>query len=217
MTIKHVLILLAAAVVGGFTGKGLYYYVYTSSILPTNQVITTVTKEVIKETIPLDQLLAITRSDLSADLATYEHLSTANRTAILSTIFEASTTYSINPLILYSLIFKESSFRWWLIHGTDKDKDRACGLGGVRYSIHGEALRSAGIIETKSDLFLIEPNIMATAFIYNEYRKLPLKDGATSPDMSAMLRYFGGNYKEYFQRIDSKIIDIIRLKLYPIT
>ena len=160
------------------------------------------------------QLVAITIDDLYNDLATYDHLSNAHRTAIITTIVEVSHKYDINPIIVYSLIHVESTFRWWLIHGTDKDKDRACGLGGIRYGIWGDQLKSEGIIETKSDLYLIEPNIRAIGYVYNHNRQLELKSGSSHSDMSALIRYFGGNYKEYFKRIDDKIISIFHSKLY---
>lgn len=163
---------------------------------------------------PPGQIVAITIDDLYNDLATYDHLSSAHRTAILTTIAEVSRKYDINPIILYSLIHVESTFRWWLIHGSDKDKDRACGLGGIRYGIWGDQLKFEGIIETKSDLYLIEPNIRAIGYVYNHNRQLELKSGSSHSDMSALIRYFGGNYKEYFKRIDDKIISIFHSKLY---
>ena len=168
------------------------------------------------ERVPDNTVVHLDTSDVIADLETYSHLSAKHRDRILLAITTASSRYNINPLILYSIIYTESTFRWWLIHDVPKtkDKDQAIGLGGIRYSIWGDQLKSAGILDVKSDLFEIEPNILAIAFIYDHYRSQPLLSGATSADMSAMLRYFGGNHKEYFTRIDDKISSMIKAKIY---
>ena len=168
------------------------------------------------EQLPSNTVAHLDTNDIMFDLEKYPHLSAKHRDRILSTIISASKQYDINPLILYSIIYTESSFRWWLIHDIPKtkDKDPAIGLGGIRYSIWGDKLKLAGIIDVKSDLFEIEPNIHSIAYIYDHYRKQPLLSGATSSDMSAMLRYFGGNHKEYFIRIDDKVSALTKAKIY---
>lgn len=168
------------------------------------------------ERLPSTTVVNLGLSDIREDLNSYSHLSNRHKTIILDAITKASATYDINPLILYSIIYTESTFRWWLIHEVPKtkDKDSAIGLGGIRHSIWGDQLKSAGIIEVKSDLFEIEPNILSIAFVYDYYRKQPLLSGTTSTDMSAMLRYFGGNHKEYFTRIDDKVSALIKTKIY---
>lgn len=168
------------------------------------------------ERIPDNTIIHLNTTDIIADLETYPHLSAKHRDRILSAIITASSHYNINPLIIYSIIYTESTFRWWLVHDIPKtkDKDQAIGLGGIRHSIWGDQLKSAGIINVKADLFDIEPNIFAIAFIYDHYRSQPLLSGTTSADMSAMLRYFGGNHKEYFTRIDNKISSMLKAKIY---
>lgn len=208
-TIKEVLSVILAT----FLGLAIGYKIHT----PINieiPVEVQVTKTV--EQLPTNTVVHLDTTDIAADLETYSHLSAKHRTRILSAITAASTRYDINPLILYSIIYTESTFRWWLIHDVPKtkDKDSAIGLGGIRHSIWGDQLKSAGIIEVKSDLFEIEPNILSIAFVYDYYRKQPLLSGTTSTDMSAMLRYFGGNHKEYFTRIDDKVSSLIKAKIY---
>lgn len=168
------------------------------------------------EQLPSNTVFHLDTTDIATDLENYSHLPKKHQARILSAITTASTQYNINPLILYSIIYTESTFRWWLIHDIPKtkDKDPAIGLGGIRYTIWGDQLKSAGILDAKSDLFEIEPNILSIAFIYDHYRKQPLLSGATSADMSAMLRYFGGNHKEYFTRIDNKISSMLKAKIY---
>lgn len=203
----------AAVILATFLGLAVGYKMHT----PTNIKIP-VEVPVVEtiERIPDNTVVHLDTSDIIADLETYPHLSTKHRDRILSAITTASSRYNINPLILYSIIYTESTFRWWLIHDIPKtkDKDQAIGLGGIRHSIWGDQLKSAGILDVKSDLFEIEPNILSIAFIYDHYRSQPLLSGATSADMSAMLRYFGGNHKEYFTRIDNKISSMIKTKIY---
>ena len=203
----------AAVIFAAFLGLAIGYKIHT----PINIEIP-IEVPVVKtiERIPDSTVVHLDTSDIIADLKTYPHLSAKHRDRILSAITTASSRYNINPLILYSIIYTESTFRWWLIHDIPKtkDKDQAIGLGGIRHSIWGDQLKSAGIIDVKSDLFDIEPNILAIAFIYDHYRSQPLLSGTTSADMSAMLRYFGGNHKEYFTRIDDKISSMIKVKIY---
>ena len=203
----------AAVILATFLGLAVGYKMHTPTSIKIPVEVPVV--ETI-ERIPDNTVVHLDTSDIIADLETYPHLSAKHRDRILSAITTASSRYNINPLILYSIIYTESTFRWWLIHDIPKtkDKDQAIGLGGIRHSIWGDQLKSAGILDVKSDLFEIEPNILSIAFIYDHYRSQPLLSGATSADMSAMLRYFGGNHKEYFTRIDDKISSMIKAKIY---
>ena len=207
----------AAVIFAVFLGLAIGYKIHTpaSTEVPVEVPIEVPIVKTI-ERIPDNTVVHLDTTDITADLETYSHLSAKHRDRILSAITTASSRYNINPLILYSIIYTESTFRWWLIHDIPKtkDKDQAIGLGGIRHSIWGDQLKSAGIIDVKSDLFDIEPNILAIAFIYDHYRSQPLLSGTTSADMSAMLRYFGGNHKEYFIRIDDKISSMIKTKIY---
>ena len=208
-TIKETAAILFAAFIGLTAG----YKIHTPT---TTEIPIEVPVVKLVEQLPSNTVVHLDTTDIMIDLEIYPHLSPKHRDRILSTIVKASTQYNINPLILYSIIYTESSFRWWLIHDIPKtkDKDQAIGLGGIRYSIWGDQLKSAGILDVKSDLFDIEPNILSIAFIYDHYRKQPLLSGATSADMSAMLRYFGGNHKEYFTRIDDKVSALVKSKIY---
>ena len=208
-TIKQI----AAVILATFLGLTIGYKMHTPTSIKI-PVEVPIVKTI--ERIPDNTVVHLDTTDIMIDLETYPHLSPKHRDRILSTIVKASTQYNINPLILYSIIYTESSFRWWLIHDIPKtkDKDQAIGLGGIRYSIWGDQLKSAGILDVKSDLFDIEPNILSIGFIYDYYRKQPLLPGATSADMSAMLRYFGGNHKEYFTRIDDKVSALVKSKIY---
>lgn len=171
-------------------------------------------KEIIVEVAPKGIIFQLSIEDLQKDLLNYKHLSKEHRREILISIQEASKKYSVNPIILYAMLHTESSFRWWITHGRSGQKDRAVGIAGVRYGIWGKSLMKAKIIETKSDLYTIDKGIHAMAWIYNHERQKPLKSDAKNADESAMLRYFGGNYKSYVEAINNKIAALFLQKMY---
>ena len=66
-----------------------------------------------------------------------------------------------------------------------------------------------GIAETKDDLFDPKTNIYATAYVYKVmYSREKLKS-AESQGESALMRYFGGEYKWYAAKINTKMINVI--------
>jgi hypothetical protein len=167
-------------------------------------------------------LVQFTADDLRHDInKMYPALSSRVKTVIIDTILRESNKYNVNPLILYSLIHTESSMRPWIEHKriliTIKGKKkyiRAVGLGGVVWEWWGNALKKANIAEVRSDLFDPEVNIKAVAYIYNAFYKMEKHKKASTQDESAMIRYFGGGYKSYFVKIDTKVAQLIRQKLY---
>jgi len=167
-------------------------------------------------------LVYISKEDLLQDLIQhYPDVSTKTKIAILETIISESERYNMNPLILYSVIFVESSFRHWLEHDTatidinnKKLKIKAVGLMGVVWEWWGTKLSAAGIAETRGDLFDPITNIKAGAFVYNELYHQEMHKSARYKDESALLRYFGGDFISYVQRIDAKISTFTRPNLY---
>ena len=163
-----------------------------------------------------------TAEDLEADInKMYPSISKRVKHIITKSILTESNKYGINPLILYSLLHTESSMRPWIEHKRIlikiKDKKiyiRAVGLGGVVWEWWGNELKEAGIAEVRSDLFDPEVNIKAVAYIYNVFYNKKIHKKASTQDESAMIRYFGGGYKSYFEKIDKKVAQLIRQKLY---
>lgn len=180
------------------------------------------TKEQLEEARNNLSFVSITKDDFMKDLKhNYPETSLRTKKKILNAIMDESSNYDINPLILYSVFFVESSFRPWIEHtptniiiNKKTTKIRAVGLGGVVWEWWGDKLKSAGIAETRGDLFDPETNVRATAFIYNEMYKMPIHKSAKNKDESALLRYFGGDYPIYLQRIDAKISKFVRPNLY---
>lgn len=167
-----------------------------------------------------------TEEDLQIVLRqTYTFLTIQQTKELINAIKSTAHKYNIEPLILYSICATESSFRWWLTHTKIRVKDwkgnfvntHAIGLGGIVYEIWEPKLKQAGILTAKRDLYDPVINIDAIGFIYSEYRKMPLLPGSEHITQSALIRYLGGNYKNYFKKIDAIIIDLFRSKLYKLT
>ena len=163
----------------------------------------------------------VNRGLLETNLKHYSKLSSANRKIILDTVIAESTKYNINPIILYSLLHVESSMRFWIQHTPvniiikkKKRRIQAVGLGGVVWEWWGDKLKVAGIAEVRSDLFNPEVNIKSAAFILNEFSKMDKLKGTKSKDESMLRRYFGGNFKSYSDKIDKKVMSIVRPNLY---
>ena len=145
---------------------------------------------------------------------------------IVDTIIEESEKYKINPVVLYSLGIVESSHRYWIEHDKvtlfipnedgkkEKINTQAVGWGGVIWEWHHKLLKEKGIADSRSDLFYPDVNIRATAAIYNMYYNMPLKEGVKNPNISAQRRYFGGNHKEYSDRIDKQVVALIKSEMY---
>ena len=164
----------------------------------------------------------VNKSVLLEDLrVNFPDISNTTRTKIVQTIIEEAQRYGINPMILYSICYVESSFRFWLEHDgvkiPVKGKEvntKAVGLTGVIWEYWEEPLKTAGIAETKGDLFDPVINIKASAFIYNENFNKELLKGAKTRDESALLRYFGGNFPSYIHKIDTKMASLVRPTLF---
>lgn len=168
-------------------------------------------------------LVALTIADMYEDLATrYKHISKPNRDLIMVSIAKAADKYNISPLVLYNLVAVESSFRWWIEHPLvtvqnyegKSVKTRAIGLGGIVFEIWGPKLKEAGVIDTKSDLFQIDKNIDSIGYVYSYLKSKPLHPKASHATESGLIRYFGGGYKGYFDKIDAEIASMLKNKLY---
>ena len=174
------------------------------------------TKQLLEHTDPDEVILKLTKQSIALDLDTFKHLSTREKSVIYSAVIEASKKYEINPLVIYSILYSESTFRAYLKHAditltidNKKIKTNAIGLGGIVWEWWGKDLIAEGIAETKDDLFDPKTNIYATAYVYKVmYSREKLKS-AESQGESALMRYFGGEYKWYAAKINTKMINVI--------
>ena len=164
-------------------------------------------------------ILNITYKTLAKDLATnYNFLSKNQQVQILNAIKKANKIYGINPLVIYSLISIESSFRFYtqspkrLVINSDgkKQYDKAIGLCSIIYSIWGKQLKKVKILSTKTELYDIEPNIMAGSYILKV-----LQDRNKGNTIKALESYFGkSNYAKIYQKkIKAKIGSLIEKEI----
>jgi len=168
-----------------------------------------------KEVMENSSLVYVSKIELLEDLQrNYAETSMKTKLLILETILSESEKYGMNPLILYSIAYTESTFRHWLEHtettvdiGSKKVKIKAVGLMGITWENHKEFLQELNIAETRGDLFDPVVNIKASAAILDYYMGLDKKAGAKTKTESALLRYFGGNFPAYVNKINNKITE----------
>jgi hypothetical protein len=140
---------------------------------------------------------------------------------IYKAILDSGSKFNINPLILTALIDVESSYRFWIEHkkvqvtlnNGIKANVRAVGLGGIVWEFWGEKLKANKIANNRSDLFDPATNITAIAYVLSELQKRDLKAGTKTKMESALIRYFGGNYKSYLKKIEDRVFHIIKERI----
>lgn len=223
---KVLLGILAVAIISVITtATGVKYYttntneknILTSEIKTQMRLVNEM-KLVQDEMMENNSFVYVSREELAKDLDTnYPGVSPKTKKLILDTILEESVKYNLNPLILYSLCYVESSFRHWLEHqetivdiNGKKVKIRAVGLTGVVWEIHSKDLILEGIAETRGDLFSPATNIRAGAFVLYKYINMENLKGTTTHTQSGLLRYYGGNVESYNDRIKAKIFDLTK-------
>lgn len=136
-----------------------------------------------------------------------------NQEKILSSILKYSEEYDISPIVLYSIIKTESEFLHHIEHPPVKLKSgktiRAVGLGGVIWEFWGSKLKKEGIANSRNDLFNIEVNIEASAFIFNEFLKLKQLKNTSNKLESALARYYGSSKAGYQNKIAKQMSKIL--------
>ena len=156
---------------------------------------------------------------VSKDINKAQYLSNNVRNLIKDSMQKASDEYRL-PIILMHAIFKvESDYQYWITHPTvmvnvdgKKVSTYAVGLGGVMWCFWGDSLRANRIAETKSDLYLPEVNIMASAYILrtlidNEKKNNPRLNKLNILN-NVVRKYYGKYNRTYIkkmQRFTSKL------------
>jgi len=187
----------------------------------------TITKIIYKNKIiikrPKGVLLSITKQTLLNDISNYKSISINSKAKILKAIYKYSAKYKLNPLLVYSVLATESSFRFWIKHSivtitiTKKSiKTRAIGIGAIIWEWWSKDLISNNIATVKSDLFQISNNIEATCYILNKLSTQPILKGTTTKQESAFLRYFGGGSKNkwYVDKVNKVMSNLLKQELY---
>ncbi len=150
---------------------------------------------------------------MQSDLDSYNHLSKSEKSEIMSSIFKYSDIYDVDPCILYAVLKTESEMHPKIEHNSTyikslNKKIKAVGLGGVVWEFWGTKLRNANIAKIRSDLFEIEANVAASAFILNELKKLPKLPKAKNITESMLMRYYGSQTAGYHKKIYYRVAQL---------
>ena len=150
---------------------------------------------------------------MQSDLDSYNHLSESEKSEIMSSIFKYSDIYDVDPCILYAVLKTESEMHPKIEHNSTyikslNKKIKAVGLGGVVWEFWGTKLRAANIAKIRSDLFEIEANVAASAFILNELKHLPKLPKAKNITESMLMRYYGSQTAGYHKKIYYRVAQL---------
>lgn len=150
---------------------------------------------------------------MQSDLDSYNHLSESEKSEIMSSIFKYSDIYDVDPCILYAVLKTESEMHPKIEHNSTyikslNKKIKAVGLGGVVWEFWGTKLRDANIAKIRSDLFEIETNVAASAFILNELKHLPKLPKAKNITESMLMRYYGSQTAGYHKKIYYRVAQL---------
>ena len=148
-----------------------------------------------------------------------DYLSNRTSNIIQTSMQEAAGKYKL-PIILMHAIFKvESDYMYWVNHPTVRVMvngrriiTNAIGLGGIMWCFWGDSLKANGIAETKSDLYMPDVNVMASAYVLRtlindvakNYPRLTKKN-----ILSKVIKLYYGAYSRTYlrkmQRFTSKL------------
>jgi len=233
---KRVIILIISSWVIGIIVIGFLVYKLTH-IKPEVKTITKIVENKVIKKVPVyidsnSSLVGITKDDLKDYLYShYNFLSNKSKMRIYDAILKYSKKYNISPIILFAVLHTESSMRFWIKHSRVyvsvpinqsktrfvKIHTRAIGLGGVIWEMWKWDLIKAKIATTKSDLYNIDTNVEATAFILKTLREKPILKGVKTPMESAIIRYYGvipKNPTYYLDKVNNFIGNLLSIKLY---
>ena len=144
------------------------------------------------------------------DMSKIDYISENEKLKIFNSIIKNSEIYNINPIVLYSVLFTESSLKPYMEHKETyipslKKRIKAVGLGGVVWEFWKDDLKKNNIAQTRQDLFEIETNIAASAYILNIYKSQNQLDKAKTNVDSMLMRYYGSSSANYEGKIYKKI------------
>lgn len=116
---------------------------------------------------------------------------------IAHAIVNASKEFNIPTAVLLSLMAVESSF---IVDA--KSNKGAVGLMQINHAVWlkknaSDALPALGIAHTRTDLYDIETNVRAGAYILAQYRDLGMSNSQADPMGYALARYLGGTKNDH--------------------
>ena len=167
------------------------------------------------ESRPEDNELAI----VSRNINKAYYISNKVSKLIENSMKDASEKYNLPIILLYAVFKVESDYMYWINHPEVKIKvhgkkisTNAIGLGGVMWCFWGDSLIANQIAETKSDLYLPDVNVMASAYIL---RTLINDEALNNPKLTkanilnnVIRRYYGVFDKTYYKKMQKIISEL---------
>jgi hypothetical protein len=168
--------------------------------------------------IPADtNIVVIDETDLNVvkrDLITYEKLSLTTINELITAIDSASNKWNIPVGLLHAVFRVESEYNFWIDHPkvtvTIKDTRKtvqAVGLGGVIWEFWSDSLAKHNIALKRSDLYLPEKNVQASAAILRWITDRKLKKQGTT-EYNLINQIISGYYGAYDSQYHSKMMRI---------
>ncbi|MGA8264548.1 MAG: hypothetical protein WB779_08920 [Ignavibacteriaceae bacterium] len=167
------------------------------------------------ETSANDNELAI----VSRNINKADYISNKVGKIIQSSMKDASEKYHLPIILLYAIFKVESDYMYWINHPEVNVRvhrkriiTNAIGLGGVMWCFWGDSLIAHHIAETKSDLYLPDVNVMASAYIL---RTLINDEALNNPRLSktnilnnVIRRYYGEYDRTYYKKMQKFISEL---------
>lgn len=159
----------------------------------------------------LNKEIKIDTAIVREDLITYGTFSKKYIDKIIERFLYVEDKYKIPIGLMHAIIRIESDYRWWLEHDiifVNKQQARAVGLGGIVWEYWKKDLIRENIIEKRSDLFFVENNIEAIAFIL---RKFVNEEKSISEDSiidRLITKYYGAFSQEYKNKLTICLSDL---------
>lgn len=157
---------------------------------------------------------------VNADLETYNDitgkLSSRVRVVILKAMEKNCKKYNLPIGLLHGIFRTESEYRFYLdhtkininVHGKSLSTN-AIGIGGVVWEFWEDKLRSNGIAETKTDLYLPEINIEASCYILRSIINEELKNSNQYNIIPRIItRYYGAYSEGYLSKMQKVTSDL---------
>lgn len=147
------------------------------------------------------------REVMHLDMSKVVRIKDELKTDIIQEVLLQSQVYKVDPKLVYSVLFTESSFRNNVKHSPTyvkklKKKIQAIGMGGVVWEFWDSYLIENTSLTKKSDLKDWRKNIEATAAILAYLSTYKMHPKAKDTKENAAIRYYGLPCEDYIGKIN---------------
>ena len=152
------------------------------------------------------------------DLITYQKFSPSTIKTVLTSIDSASRRWDIPVGLLHAIFRVESEYNFWIEHPTvtvkvygKPTRTQAIGIGGVIWEFWSDSLKKHNIAQTRTDLYLPEVNIEASAAILRWITNTKLEKNSTTEYNlinNIISGYYGAYDKMYHKKMERITSDL---------